>query len=633
MDFFDLENSPQHPDEFQFADEGIEENEEQIHHQNSEEEDFEAWLRGEHGVDAEVGPAENLRDAAVFTLQQAFPRDGWHIDTLKNRFDAKFPKFKAIYADSRRRRALIAELRTDARITEVANLVFVPRSPFRISENGDQLARLVIRYGADDEREPSASELQVESDDSQSEPDKLMDDSVFVYMAEINKYQLLSAVEERELGRKISLGKRLDVVREIVTEDEILLPRPWEIAIELLDQIVESRPLIKALCQFLGMPLNPTLSELINRQRIRIAIDGEVSTELLNGIGQPAKEENDSGYNYVVDLSMDLALLPLDVVGILGDCRIDSMDGAIGESNFQYQLQAIDPMIRAHFQLITAEGERAKAKMTESNLKLVLSVARRYAASGMPILDLVQEGNLGLMRAVDRFDYRLGFRFSTYSTWWIRQSITRGIADTLRVIRLPVHVVEQVNQIRRAREDLSEELEHEPTSEEIGNKLGIAPDRVEYFDKVSKETMSIDWIQRERGEEDYLGDSENPRPSRVFGDLDDNEDSYGFVTASLGILKEQIAEVLDSLTEREARVLQMRFGLEDGVSQTLEAVGIVFGVTRERIRQIEAKALRKLRHPTRSRKLKDFLEEPEDKINKSSLIDALDDSDTDPNEI
>jgi len=629
VDFFDLENSPQNQNEFQLDVEEIEENEEQISDQNSEEDDFDAWLRGEQGVDAEVGPEENLRDAVVFTLQQAFPRDGWHIDTLKNRFDAKFPKFKAIYADSRRRRALIAGLRTDARVTEVANFVFVPKSPFRISDNGEQLARLVIRYGVDDEREPNESELQLESDDSQSEPDKWMDDSVFVYMAEINKYQLLSAVEEREFGRKISLGKRLDVVREMLTEDEVFLPRPWEIAIELLDQIVESRPLIKTLCQYLGMPLNPTVSELINRQRIRIAIDGEVSTELLNGIGQPAKEEDDSGYNYVVDLSMNLALLPLDVVGILGDCRIDSIELEIGESNFQYQLQGIDPIIRAHFQLITAERELAKAKMTESNLKLVLSVARKYSASGMPILDLVQEGNLGLMRAVDRFDYRLGFKFSTYSTWWIRQSITRGIADKLRVIRLPVHVVEQVDQIRRAREDLSEELEHEPTSEEIGNKLGMAPDRVEYFDKASEETMSIDRVQPEQRGEDCLEDSEISRPYRVFDDLEDNGNSNLFVIASLGILKEQISEVLDSLTEREARVLKMRFGLEDGVNQTLEAVGMVFGVTRERIRQIEAKALRKLRHPTRSRKLKGFFKESEDKIDKSSLIDVLDDSDTD----
>ena len=422
-----------------------------------------------------------------------------------------------------------------------------------------------------------------------------IDDPVRMYLREIGRVNLLTAKDERDLSRQMEEG---NWIRDFEEEWWLLVgrwPTALEITVYLLLQLEYLLPDVAVVAEEIGKHELP-LFDLIEDADFRDHVDGEMDADLRSALEGTLEYDEALAEERLVQVSVVTHMWPARLVRRAIEAA-GGLDKLLPPREPLFErLEAIALRCERHIGILKEDAYLSEKRLTEANLRLVVSVAKKYIGRGMSMLDLIQEGNIGLVRAVEKFDYRKGYKFSTYATWWIRQAITRAIADQARTIRIPVHMVETINKQVRVSRRLVQELGREPTFEEIGDGMGLDAQRVREIVKVSQEPVSLETPIGEE-EDSHLGDF-----------VEDEKMVAPDAAAGQQLLKETVTAVLHSLSPRERKVLELRFGLHDGRSRTLEEVGKVFDVTRERIRQIEAKALRKLRHPTRATRLRDYIE-------------------------
>jgi RNA polymerase primary sigma factor len=429
------------------------------------------------------------------------------------------------------------------------------------------------------------------------EEQDITDDPVRIYLHEIGRVHLLTAEDEKKLARQMEDSKYIEAIKQEYLQKNGQPPPATDTILIILTRLGKLAPVIQALRERLGPKPTANFKEAVYNTKLQGTIDNTLDPQLVQDMATALASSTSEVEGNLLTLSLASRLLPKQVLDFIGnDVSLSDIEALATDNTFISAIKKHERQLSNYFADIIREGRRAEKHLIEANLRLVVSVAKKHIGRGMSLLDLIQEGNIGLMRAVEKFDYRKGYKFSTYATWWIRQALTRAIADQARTIRIPVHMVETINRLLRISRRLAQEYGREPTSKEIAKEMEVSSDKVREIVKVSQLPISLESPVGEE-EDSALGNSIEDRNAIPPADV-----------ASKQLLKEQIEDVLSTLTDREKRVLTLRFGLEDGRSRTLEEVGAEFNVTRERIRQIEAKALRKLRHPSRSRKLKDYLE-------------------------
>ena len=516
--------------------------------------------------------------------------------------------------------------------------------------------------------EPTKRDLQREEQIWDEPEDDLasLDDPVRVYLREIGRIPLIDAKQEKYLARRVDEMAHLHPIPGLNhlamlsdprrLEDELgqgPLPMPhraytraahlmndrripdqlppihgddldvscWDATMLLLARITNAWPIIQSISNHAQIGQQLTITEIMSNQTFRGVIDQTIDPALVDLVAHELNSDPDDITKAIVQLSLDTNTLPSHTRETINqylhawlethqeqeqlpapetinedDCQIPILSMMLHDPRFIERIGEDRFRDAAHYYRILTDGETAQDDLSQANLRLVVSVAKKHLGRGLSMLDLVQEGNMGLMRSVDKFDYRRGYKFSTYATWWIRQAITRGISDQARTIRVPVHMIETINKLRRHQRGLLQDLQREPTTEELAVAMELTPERILEIPKLALEPVSLETPVGEE-EDAFLGDFIEDRAS-VTPDQ----------AAAHRMMSDQINQVLSTLTDPEHQVLRMRFGLDDGQSQTLEEVGKEFGVTRERIRQIEAKALRKMREPSRSGALRGYLE-------------------------